>query len=305
MADFTTVGLLAGIRRRAMLPSATSTGTADADLLALANEELWLRVNAAILGVREDYLVTYTDTTVSGVTYRVPSRSTGQVIREAKLVDASGNELHLTRLRPEQVSQYAGSGAAPFGYYLRGTGYFVLVPSASTTLPTLRLFFPLRPSELTATATDYSTILTINTSTGVVTHSANNYGTTNAIDFVSATPGFDVMAADLTPSASGVGTITVAAGSLPAGLAVGDYVCRAGKAPVPTIPLEFHQILEQRVAITLSTALGDHETAQRLIGELVNMEQDAGMTVLTPRTEGSPRKILARSSPLGGTRRTF
>lgn len=306
MADYTTVGLLAGIRRRAMLPTATATGTADADLLALANEELWLRVNAAILSVREDYLVTYSDTTVSGVTYRVPSRSTGQVIREAKLVDSSGNELHLTRLRPEQVTQYAGSGAAPFGYYLRGTGYFILVPSAVTSLTSLRLFYPLRPSELTATATDYGTIATISAVSGVVTFTGSLNATgLPSIDFVSSKPGFDVMAADLTPSAGGVGTVTVATASLPTGLAVGDYVTLAGKAPVPTIPLEFHQILEQRVAITLCTALGDHETAQRLIGELVNMEQDAGMTVLTPRTEGSPRKILSRASPLGGARRVY
>lgn len=300
MADYTTVGLLAGIRRRAMLPSAAATGTADADLLALANEELWLRLAAAILSVREDYLVTYSDTTLSGVTYRVPSRSIGQGIREAELVDSSGNALHLTRLRPEQVTQYAGSSSAPFGFYLRGTGYLILVPSAASSLTTLRLFYAMRPSELTATAADYGTIATINPGTGAITWSGSlDAVALPALDFVSAKPGFDVMAADITPSVGGPGSATVSAASLPTGLAVGDYVCKSAKSPVPTIPLEFHQVLEQRVAITVCTAQGDHETAERLMVQLVDMEKEAGMTVLSPRTEGSPRKILSRSSPLG------
>lgn len=300
MADYTTAGLLAGIRRRAMLPSATATGTADADLLALANEELWLRLAAAILSVREDYLVTYTDTTISGVTYRVPSRSVGQTLREAELIDSAGNALHLTRLRPEQVSQYSGSGSSPFAYYLRGTGYLVLVPSASTSYTTLRMWFPLRPSELTDAAADFKAITAINTTTNTVTLNSST-GLTSAIDFVAGKPGFDVLGADLTATGSTATTLTFS--SLPTGLAIGDYVCVAGKSPVPTIPLEFHSILEQRVAIAVCKAIGDIEHATSLIAELVDMQRDAGMTVLSPRTEGSPRKILARASALGGSGR--
>lgn len=303
MADYTTVGLLANIRRRAMLPSAIATGTADADLLSLANDELWLNVSADILSVREEYGITYTDTAVSGTEYRIPHRAIAQSVRLVQLRDASGREFNLTRLRPEQVESWAGSNAAPFGFYVRG-GYIVLISSAVATLTTLRMVYALRPSELTATATDYGVVTGINTSTGVITFSGSGAFSVGSprVDFVSGNPGFDVMATEI-PATGAVGTVTVAPAALPAGLAVGDYVCIAGKSPVPTIPLEFHPILAIRTARTLCLALGDLEAVAALDGQLEEAEKDAGMTVLASRTPGNPQKAVARVNALTGGRR--
>lgn len=299
--DYTTTGLLANIRRRAMLPAATTTGTADADLLALANDELWLNVAADILSVREEYGATYTDTTVSGTEYRIPYRALGQSIRLATLRDASGRQFNLTRLRPEQVENWAGSSAAPFAFYVRG-GYLVLVPSATSSLTTLRMDYIARPSELTAVSSDFGTITAINTTTGVVTFSGSLF-VSAAIDFVSGKPGFDVMAAEITPASSTASTVTVATTSLPVGLAVGDYVCVAGKAPVPTIPAEFHPILAIRTAQTVCRSLGDYELVAVLDKQLQEAEKDAGLTIITPRTPGNPQKAVARVNALSGGRR--
>lgn len=301
--DFTTTGLLADIRRRAMLPATTTTGTADADLLALANAELWLNVSADILAAREEYGATYTDTALSGTEYRIPYRAVAQSIRLASLRNSSGLTMNLNRVRPEQVEQWAGSGASSFGFYVRG-GYLVLVPSVSSAFTTLRMDYIARPSELTATATDWGVVTTINTATGAVGFSGSGAFSTSAnVDFVSSKPGFDVMAAEVTPTAVGAGTLTVAATSLPAGLAVGDYICVAAKAPVPTIPAEFHPILAIRTARTVCVALGDHAQAKVLDDQLEEAEENAGRVVLSPRTPGNPQKAVARTNALTGGRR--
>jgi hypothetical protein len=304
VADFTTTGLLANIRRRAMLPAATATGTADADLLALANDELWLNVAADILKTREEFNVTYSDTTVSGVEYRIPYRALGNSVRLAELTDSSGRRFVLTRLRPEQVENWAGSGAAPFGFYLRG-GYLVLVPSATSSLTTLRMTYAARPSELTSSAADYGVISAINTSTGVVTFgSGASFSTSVGVDFVSSRAPFDVMAAEVALSAATGTTVTAAtASSLPTGLRVGDYVCVPGKSPVPTIPQEWHAVLAIRTAQVVCRALGDFDAVTELDKQLASAERDAGMAVLTPRTPGNVEKGVARVNALSGGRR--
>ena len=301
--DYTTTGLLADIRRRAMLPAATATGTADADLLALANAELALNISARILSVREEYGTTYTDTAVSGTEYRIPSRAVAQTIRLAQLRDSSGREFNLTRLRPEQVEQWAGSGAAPFAFYLRG-GYLVLTPSATSSLTTLRMVYVTRPSELTNSTTAYAVITAINTSTGVLTFDTNAFlSSVPNIDLVSSRPGFDVMAAGLTPTNATSTSVALGASALPVGLSVGDYICLAGKSPVPTIPAEWHPALAIRTAQTVCRALGDYEMVAVLEDQLQQAERDAGMVVLAPRTPGNPQKAVARVNALTGGRR--
>lgn len=296
MADYTTAGLLASIRRRAMLPSAASAGTTDIDLLALANEELILGLAADLMRVREEYLLTYTDVPIDGVEYRIPSRAVGQMLQRVQLRDSSGLEMDLTRLRGPQVSQYSATGLEPFGYRLRGNT-LLLVPSADTSFTTLRMEYAIRPSELTATASDFKVITGIDEDLNQVdVSSASGFSTLTPLDFVSSTPGFDVLQAEVLPI-NLIGNTFVFA-SLPKGLKVGDYLCLAGKSPVPTIPLEYHQVLAQRVAITVCAALGDWVAVDRLNGELVKMEKEAGVTLVSPRTPDSPRKVLATRNAL-------
>ena len=294
MADFSTVGLLAAIRRAAMLPSASATGTADADLLALANEELWGPVTAKLLEVREEYLVTYSDTTLSGTEYRIPSRASAQALREAELRDSSGRIVHLTRYRPEQLEAFTNSTATPQGFIVRG-GYLVLVPSANSSLTTLRMYFHVRPSELTSAAADYEAITAINTSTRVVTV-GSTVGLTGSVDLVAATPGFEVLTAGITATASDATTLTFS--SLPTGLAIGDYVCVAGKAPVPTIPVEMHRLLVLRTAKRVLLAQGDFESMEKLEREVALYEQKELSTLLAPRVQGSIPKTTPRASVL-------
>lgn len=294
MADWTTTGLLASIRRRAMLPSASATGTADADLLAIANEELKLRVAAELLKVREDYFVSYTDVSISGSTYRVPSRAIGLTLREAAMVTSNAEVEHLRRYPIEDIGRFNGATGAR-GYYLRGN--YVHLIGDGTGFSSIRFWVPLRPSELTSTAADWEAITAINTSTNTVTV-GDTSGLTGSVDLVSSTA-FDRLSFAVTASSSTGTTLTFS--SLPTGLAVGDYVCVADKSPVPNIPAEFHSLLAQVTAIRICVALGDYDGADRLYEEM-EKDEAAGRVLTSPRTQGASVKTFSRDNFIGRRR---
>lgn len=299
MADFTTVGLLASIRRRAMLATATATGTADADLLALANEELQLRLSADVMRVREEYLVHTIDQTISAsqTKYRIPSRAAGAALRDVMLVNAAGGVCHLPRISPERMEEYLGGGTGTYGYYLQGN-YVVLVPAADAAAPTLRMSLAVRPSELTATATNFGTITAINTTTKVVTFSGSIVPSVSTVlDLVAHRNPFEPLAIEQTPSAVAGADITFSA--LPAGLEVGNYVTLRDLSPVPQVPQEYHSILAQRTAVKVLEALGDFEGMAVAQAALEDMEQKV-LALVTPRVQGSPQKIINRSAFIRG-----
>lgn len=295
--DYTATALLASIRRRGALPSATSVGTADADLLSIANEELQSWLVPLVLSLREDYLlVRETQSTVASQSeYRIPKRAVGMKLREVEIVTSTSIR-NLTRIEADGLEDWPTSNGTPTAFYLRGN-HVVLVPTPATT-ETLRLSYFLRPSEITATAADYETITAVNTSTNTITV-ADTTGLTGSVDLVSST-GMDVLSVAASNNGTFTGT-TLAFDALPVGLAVGDYVCVADKSPVPNVPADFHPLLAQRVAVKVleSTGMqGKHELASRQLSE---MEESLRQTY-APRVDGEV-KICAPDSYglMGGT----
>ena len=56
--DFTSTGLIAQLKRRALVPTSQNLFT-NSDLIAMLNEELQNRIVPYVLAVREDYFLTY------------------------------------------------------------------------------------------------------------------------------------------------------------------------------------------------------------------------------------------------------
>lgn len=299
MADYTTTGLLASIRRRASIPTTSTTGGANADLLAYANEELRLGLVAEILRLREGYFKRDSDTTLtSSTTYRIPSRAIGGKLAAVQLLDSAGAVI-------ATLSEYDDARLADFGVATGIAGYvvegqnIVLVPASTTTATTLRQKYFAQPNELVSSG--YATISAINTSTNVVTTSAvHGYTTSSTLDLVRATEGFEGLAIDQTPTAVG-STTTLTFSSLPTGLAVGDYVCVARQSPVPQIPSEYHPILAQRVAVAYLEANGAPEL-DRAVVKLEKMEEAIGI-ISSPRVDTGLKKLVPRFSPLGTVRK--
>jgi hypothetical protein len=295
--DYTTTALLASIRRRASIPTTSTTGGADADLLAYANEELQLRLTADIMRLREEYFAYNSDSAISGTSYRVPKRAIGGKLRGVYLLDSSSNPLEvLQRIEPERVPDY-GTDQSVLGFVVEGNNV-KLVPSATTTASYLRLSYHIRPNELATTG--HQAITVVDTANNRVTvSSTTGFTTSTPCDLLAGKPGFHHLAIDQTPTVVGSPAGTVTFSALPSGLAVGDYLALAEKGPIPQIPAEYHPILAQRVAIKYLQAGGYLEELAGALRELEGMEAAVGV-LATPRVDGSPQKIINRTGAVSG-----
>ncbi len=295
MADWTTTGLLASIRRRASIPTTATTGGANADLIAYANEELRLGLIAEILRLRESYFKRDSDTAISGSTYRIPTRAIGGKLAAVYLLDSSSQVLGdpLAEISDAHVGQFSGSGVC--GYQIKGAN-LILVPGATTSASYLRMTYFEQPNELVATG--YATIETVVSTTVLDTTASHGFSTSSVLDFVKATEGFESLSIGVSPTVASSDDLTFA--SLPDGLVAGDYVCVQRQSPVPQIPSEFHPILAQRVAVAWLEAQGAPELdAAR--GKLGEMQAAIGV-LSSPRVDTGSKKIINRFSPLGHMR---
>lgn len=301
--DYTTTALLASIRRRGMLPTASATGTADADLLALANEELQSYVVPMLLSAREEYLLAEASTTmtVGLAAYRMPPRAVGAKLRDVVRVDSASRVYSLARISFDELSEWPSDTGTPVAFYLKGAEV-VLVPPPSSA-ETLRLSYYMRPGELVAT-TAVGVITAINTSTKVVTctNVPTAFTTSQTFDFVKASSPFDCLTIDLSASAvttGASGTVTLSA-ALPSNLAVGDYICLAQQSPFPQLPAELHPILSHRVVLKTCEALGDERAISTAQSQLSQVEGRA-LDLLVPRVDGEPKIVGSNQHGLLGS----
>lgn len=299
--DFTTTALLASIKRRGMLPSTAET-LAETDFLALATEELQLYVTEALLSVREEYFVVTGDLTVTAGTasYALPSRASGEVLRNILANDGTGLFRPLQRWEEEHVHEFGTQSGPPTAYYLQDDTIILLpTPSVATTL---RVVYFRRPNALVET-TAVATISSINGARTVITTSATIPSTFSAsvtYDIVDNNPGFRCLATDLAATGTVSGTTVTLSSALPASVSAGDYVCLAGESPVPQIPVELHPLLAERTVFRCLQALGDKKAP--FYEQMAEKLRTTALNILTPRVDGSPRYLINRRGPGFGRR---
>lgn len=287
MPDFTTTALLASIRRRGAVPSSSSSGTADADLLAIATEEQRSYLAPELRKIREDfYAFAHEISTVLGTApYLVPSRAQAGGLQEVELVDSAGVVSNLTRIPRREKHGESTTNGRPERFFFEG-GRLVLSPTPDAVY-TLRIPFFLRPSDLVATSA-VRTISAIDTATRVVTLSSAipaTFTTAATYDFVRSSSGFEPLGIDRAVSAASGTSMTFSA-ALPADLAVGHYVCLAGETPVPLAPVEFHDLLAARCAeVVRQGPLRDAEMLPNLSADREALEARL-LGAATPRVEG-------------------
>jgi hypothetical protein len=291
---YTTTELLASIKRRANIPSASGV-FGDAELLAIASEELRTYIVPLVLKHREDYWLTsdaYTLTT--STSYPVPSRSIGGKLAEVTVLDGSGREYNLPRVMPSDLEE-----SRP-GFYMDGNGVRIYVRGNQppTVLgQTLRLRYYVRPSTLIATtaAANVSSLAgwpVVTLSGGYATLVAS--GTYDCVGFESPFPIKTIFTGGIAGS-----SLTVGTGSSDR-FTVGDWICNAGESPVVQAPVEFHDLLAQKVSIKVFESKGMTEKLGSAREELGRMEADAS-NLITPRVDGEPKRAVAR----GGLFRRF
>ncbi len=266
-----------------------------ARLRAMMNREQRLYLMKLMLSVREDYRVAVVDATiVPGTPTRIPSRAVGAKLKLVELVSGD-NATPLTPLGVASVADDTVTGGGG-GYYLRDNS--IVLASTSTT-GTLRLHYFRRLNTIVAEEAA-AEITTIDTGTKVVTIDVSvnakpaTFLTTATFDLIQGTPHFDLLGFDLAITATDATTLTFTA-TLPADLAVGDYIALKGQTPICQAPVELQDVLVQRSLVKYLESQGDPKVAVAK-ASLDEMRNDA-LSLLSPRVEDSPKVLQNYDAP--------
>jgi hypothetical protein len=296
-----------------MIPDDTATFE-DIDLLEIANEEIDVEILPSLMSLNEEFLVTHVDIPVEQGKnrYEIPYRAVANKVRDIMLM--SGSQVYeVSRINLERLSDYSyGSNHRENLAYVENNE-IVFMSTTSSGYDKIRIYYYRSPSRLVETKRT-AQITNINLNTGVIrvnkvpdnflTDSA--FGQSPVFDFISAsTPNkiynFDVEAVTINSINS---ELTFNISDIPSSLSVGDYVCESQETIIPQIPTEMHPLLAQSVAVHVLESLGDQEGLASAKARLAQMSKNV-LAMTENRIEGSPKKIVARHSPLQNALTSF
>lgn len=264
MATWDTEALLTEIRDRSLAPASSTSapGWEDADLLRRTHgyvRELAERLRRVRTGAfRTTKDTTFTSGTAS---YRIPTRAMNGLVALVRRIDSTGAVCGLDKWDESDLDdKVPTTTGTPTAFLFRGNSV-VLYPTPDNSSESVRMTYYRRPNKLVASnlagSGDVGVVSSKSATQVVLTSSAPSSfgaGTPVALDFIQASPPFDSLGDDATPSSISSATLTFAAGVIPSALAVGDYVCVAHAAPVLQMPVEAFYVLAQMVANELQAS---------------------------------------------------
>jgi hypothetical protein len=246
-----------------------------------------------IMSSMEEYFVTKLDTVIAvdQTDFLVPPRAIGGKLKDLKILESDGSEIDLVRLNLTDISNTdIGDISRLSGFYMRGN-FVVLHPKNTHDGKSLRQYYFRRPNRLVPTD-NAGKIVSINTGTNEVQldNVPTTWDTSDTFDVIQGEPPFEARGEDqaITLVAGSVLTFS----SLPATMAVGDYVAEAGESPIPQIPYEAFPLLTQRGAIKVLEALSPKavQAAQQEYGNI----HKTFLTLCQPRVDNAPKKLVSR-----------
>lgn len=304
--DVTLTALLAEVRRHGSIPNTSATGSADSDLIAFINHNLTTAASE-VVQLREGFLRRYKDHTISATQprYRIPTRAVGNRLDAVLLLDSAGKVLRkLDELSYSNLPSVSGL-TNTVGYHLEA-GDVVLAPQSTTGATTLRMVYYIRPSDISTTAVDTASgdCFTITGVSGNVLTVMSSHGITTStrVDVMKAGPPHEFLTVDELPSATGATTVTIADGSR---VEIGDFLCKADKAPVLQLPDVMHPVVACLAAQEYWMALGDANQVERLERAIWgDGQRNKGLVhrakaLMAPRVEEGSKKIMSPYGVLG------
>src|ERR1700722_4636050 len=239
---YTSNDLITSVQRKIAVPLSQNTFTMS-DVLAFANEEIFISQVPSILQFHSEYFVTYLSIPLlSNVSrYTIPSRSIGQKLRSVFWQDTSGNMFEMTQVAEEDRAFYQrniGTNQAIHKFFIEGND-IVLTPGLITN-PTGQLIFVyyLRPNQLVKN--DRAAIINNFFQTITLNNSLINPLdiVTIGVDANAAGPGFvnfPFPAVNGYITGNTVANPTVVSTYLPHGLTTGEQIVVSGSNSSPTL----------------------------------------------------------------------
>jgi hypothetical protein len=290
MVTYTTTNLLANIKTVAHVPQGNATFTAG-ELLMLADMEMRTGVAPRIASCRENYwLTTKRYPRGDNNLYQIPSKAQGSAIVDVKIA-VSGNYIHLIRLEVGDLYSENYSNMPSYGYIVEDAT-IKIVPD---TISGERVIWYYRiPSKLVP-VTECGQITEIDGNEVTVGTLPSSFITGGELDVVSQQPGFNVLIKDSEPVSIVGNAITF--DEVPDTVAVGDYVCLSGQSCVVQCPLEWVEILVQRVAVKIYEIQG-YDKKQAMSRKVLDLMEQQAMNLVSPRTIENSKVIMGGGSLL-------
>lgn len=298
--EYTVDDMVDDIKNEYITPTSQNLFQPD-DIIKHLDKAQRTKIIPLLNSVREEYWVTRFDQAVTGaVSYTVPQRGSGAMLRDIVFVDGQGNEIELTRLSPVQIKSTFPFGYQlplyTFGYYIQDDQVFLYPAQAQTaTQYTLRMKYLRRPNNLTS-VTNCGKITTIASNVLTLDNVDSTWTTSTTFDIIQNFPQFNSISDGATITAVSTLTNQITLSTVPTGLLTGMYVCPTLMSCIPQIPYEMYDILIAAGAMRLARALGDSQGLQ--LAEKNYEEAAAGFVKLVdPRVQGATKKIVNRNNP--------
>lgn len=298
--DYSVNALLTSVKQRSMNADNQNLLT-DADIVRIASEELQAVILPYIESVKGEYFVVYEDLAfVNGQSaYTIPARATGTKLRDVSLVTNQNTEILLNYINPEDMKSSGWYAPYQFGFYPQDDEIILVLGNliGSGNYSYVRMKYFRRPNTLCPTGSigNAGQVVSFDTVAKTITldYAPTTWTASTQFDIVNSMPPFQSRTDNATLSSAPAGFVLSFTNSLPSGLSVGDWVSEANFSPIPQIPVECHRLLEALTAARILQYTGD--PAFQVMQSMAEEMKRNLMPILSPRVEGSPRKIPIRN----------
>jgi hypothetical protein len=283
---YTADDIIDNIRIRATVPNSEQLFTPER-LVALLTDEMRTLLVPQIMSVQEDYFLTYQDQSLTDeLVYDMPEQAIGMKLKDVYIVDSDGQEIEKLGRREDRVGPWTNYTSTNCFHVQNNQIKLSNRPQGTS----LRMYYYRRPNQL-VTEAEAGRIesIDVNNNTVVLSTVPTDWEVGTSVCVIKGKPGFDckVEATDIVS----LSTPTVGLTSV-TGLAVGDWVALEGYSPIPQLPVEAHPVLAQAVVVKVMESLGDVNGMQAAQAKLNKLQEDM-YTVLNPRVDGAPKKIVS------------
>lgn len=295
--SYTASAAIARVKQKGFVSTAGSLS--DSEVLEWLDDSMRSYVVPFLKGVRDEWFVSGSEdiTPDSNARIAMPN-SVASTIRTIVWMN-NGTPVPLVRVEPENAYRHQGQNAStqPYGYMLRA--YEIQILPTNVGSITVRIDFMERPAEMVLEedagliASHSGLVLTLDE-----VPLAWQSDAPDSVDLVSSESPFSVVAADVAVSSlSGSDlTLTGISSSL---VEDGFWVSDPGTNPFPNVPIEFHPLLQRSVITEIYAGTGDKRLDASM--KLQTKLEDELRRTMAPRTQGSARPVVNRSSPgMGG-----
>lgn len=307
VAALTTDRLVDEVRDQACIPDVdgrlgSTEAAVDAAILRLASNVLRTHVADLLIGSRaQRWTQAASDQAIASGThlYAMPERALAAGVADVLITDGT-SEWSAPEITLAQAWRYRvdhGGWDSPYAYCWRDDE-IELLPHPTAGGHSLRVLYPRGLLRLVTVA---SCALVASTGATSITTDADvpsAWSSSETLDVVRGGPNGAPRGTDLAGTSISGTSITVSAG-VPSTVAAGDYVCLAGETCIPPVPDVAWPALVAGASLEVLRAIGDPagvpDARERLAEAGLRAQK-----LLTPRSRGASRKIVARGY---GTRR--